>query len=361
MQKRIAVIGCGGFIGSHLLRALLAADYEVEGWDLDDHRIGDLLRHPRLTFHLHDYGDPDSLAALSKHSTVIQLAALCNPSLYNTEDLRVIESNYLQPMRLAQVLAKSGTWLIYFSTSEVYGRTISSVASDVGLDVSGHGDSADTLHEDSTPLVLGPVGARRWSYACAKQLTERSLVALQVSDQLEWTVVRPFNFLGPAMDYIPGIDGNGVPRVLACFMDALLHGRPLELVDGGTARRCFTWIGDAVEAVMAILANHDKSLHQCFNIGTPENEISMADLAFRLHTLFCEVNRLPVCELKQRKISGLEFYGPGYEDSDRRLPDVSKAKELLDWSASTSLDDTLRKTLQWYVTHYQNHDIRSQL
>lgn len=351
MVPRIALIGCGGFIGHHLLRRLLDAGYAVEGWDLDTRRLDDLRAHPGLTFHQADYSSAESLAGLAKHRIVIQLAALCNPSLYNTEDLRVIESNFTRPLQLAQALARSKTWLIYFSTSEVYGRTVSAAGAALGLAPPPDRDGADLLREDSTPLLLGPVGARRWSYACAKQLMERALVGLQASENLAWTVVRPFNFLGPGMDFIPGVDGEGIPRVLACFMDALLHGRPLQLVEGGNARRCFTWIGDAVDAVLAILEHPDAARNQCFNIGNPHSEVSMAELAVRLHATYNKMTGA-TRPLWAEAISAEFFYGPGYEDSDRRLPDVSKAKRLLGWEARTDLASTLQTTVAWYVKHY---------
>ncbi len=351
MPRSVALIGCGGFIGSHLTRRLLQEGWAVEGWDLDAHRIQDLLAHPHFTFHKSDYISEPALQQLENHCTVIHAAALCNPSLYNTEDLRVIESNYHHPACLAKRLAARGAWLIYFSTSEVYGRTVTAAAREQGIQINPE-NADDLLREDSSPLIMGAVGMRRWSYACAKQLTERTLVALQKSGNLSWTVVRPFNFLGPAMDYLPGRDGEGTPRVLACFMNALLRGEPLTLVDGGTSRRCFTWIGDAVEAVLAILENPAATQNECFNIGNAENEIDIAAFAQALHEAYLKIRGLSPVPLCSKTVGGFEFYGEGYQDSDRRLPDTSKAERLLGWKARTPLREILPQTVRWFTEYY---------
>ncbi|KAI8012317.1 UDP-D-apiose/UDP-D-xylose synthase 1 [Camellia lanceoleosa] len=92
--------------------------------------------------------------------------------------------------------------------------------------------------------IFGSIEKQRWSYACAKQLIERLVYAEGAENGLEFTIVRPFNWIGPRMDFIPGIDGpsEGVPRVLACFSNNLLRREPLKLVDGGQSQRTFVYI-----------------------------------------------------------------------------------------------------------------------
>lgn len=119
--------------------------------------------------------------------------------------------------------------LIHFSTCEVYGRTLSSY----GLPAS---DPVNfILDEETTPMIMGPVSAQRWCYACAKQLVERLIYAHGTENGLKFTIIRPYNWIGPRMDYVPGVDGkdDGQPRVLASFMTALMKGEPLVLVNGG--------------------------------------------------------------------------------------------------------------------------------
>ncbi|MDO5576980.1 MAG: NAD-dependent epimerase/dehydratase family protein [Fibrobacter sp.] len=169
--------------------------------------------------------------------------------------------------------------------------------------------------------------------------------------------MRPFNFIGPRMDFIPGIDGSGVPRVLACFMDALIFNKPLYLVDGGRSKRSFTYIDDAVKAIMTIVENERVSNKQIFNIGSPNNEITIEQLAYRMiaiyktlqpqkYTTFYSVTPIP----------SLDFYGEGYDDSDRRVPDISKAKTLLNWYPRTNLDTALKKTMAEYIKQYNQQN-----
>src|SRR6185295_9245290 len=133
--------------------------------------------------------------------------------------------------------------------------------------------------EESSPYLLGPLGDQRWSYACAKQLLERYIYALHKEQGLAFTLIRPFNFLGPRMDFLPGRDGEGLPRVLACFTAALLDRKPLPLVDGGNSLRTFLAVEEAVEALRLMLAKPEQAKNQVFNLGNPRNEISIRGLA----------------------------------------------------------------------------------
>ncbi|HLP41657.1 MAG TPA: NAD-dependent epimerase/dehydratase family protein, partial [Fibrobacteria bacterium] len=198
-MPRIALIGCGGFIGSHFLDAALSDPaFTIEGWDWEARKITCHLDNPAFTYHEGDvYAFPGLEEHLARADVVISLAALCNPSQYNTRGVDVIESNFVLPRLIADACARNGRWLIQFSTSEVYGQTLSHWT--------GAGDSDPTLHEldeESSPLLLGPVSSQRWSYACAKQLLERYVLALGREQGLAYTLVRPFNFLGTRMDYL---------------------------------------------------------------------------------------------------------------------------------------------------------------
>src|SRR6185436_12395162 len=103
--------------------------------------------------------------------------------------------------------------------------------------------------------------------------------ALSQEQGLAYTIIRPFNFLGPRMDFLPGRDGEGIPRVLACFTSALLDRQPLQLVDGGHARRTFLAVEEAVEALRLMLEKPGMARDRIFNIGNPANEITIRSLA----------------------------------------------------------------------------------
>ena len=384
----VAVVGCGGFIGCHLLDAILTrTKWRVFGVDLDFYRIQHRLNDERCEFMVADLADKSVVERIAKYPIVVNLAAICTPSRYMAEAPEVIRSNYDHPAALADACAKSGSWLIHFSTSEIYGRT----SADSGL-----------LIEDESELTFGPVTASRWSYATAKLLTERYIAGLK---NLKWTVVRPFNFVGPYMDFMPGVDGEGIPRVLANFSTALLRGEPLKLVNGGKAKRCFTSVHDAIDFLFALFdaglgcslgsgnetvpgagcktaagAGHSGRdaagelmvgaalgagelkvgaapdagvFSQAFNVGNAENEVSIAELAQNMRVIFAKVRGVDVSTLPEpQAVAGEEYYGAGYDDSMRRMPSVAKAERLLGFRARIPLDTALEESLSWFVKHY---------
>ena len=344
----VAIVGCGGFIGSHLLDAVLERTrWRVFGVDLDFYRLQHRLNDERCEFLCADLAEPVVVERIAQFPLVVNLAAICTPSRYMGEACEVIRSNYDHPAALATACAKSGSWLVHFSTSEIYGRT----APDSG-----------ELEEDSTPAVFGPVTASRWSYATAKLLAERFIAGLP---GLKWTVVRPFNFVGPYMDFMPGVDGEGIPRVLANFSTALLRGESLKLVNGGKAKRCFTSVHDAVDFLFALFSaggavSMDAGsgtapgvFSQAFNVGNVENEVSIAELAGKMRSIFAKVRGVDVSTLPEPQIvSGEEYYGAGYDDSMRRMPSVAKALRLLGFKARIPLEVALEESLSWFVKHY---------
>ena len=177
------------------------------------------------------------------------------------------------------------------------------------------------------------------------------------------------------MDFMPGVDGEGIPRVLANFSTALLRGEPLKLVNGGKAKRCFTSVHDAVDFLFALFAagggvasdpgsetapivgskTAPGVFSQAFNVGNPENEVSIAELAQKMRTIFAKVRGVDVSTLPEpQSVSGEEYYGAGYDDSMRRMPSVSvaKAERLLGFKARIPLDVALEESLSWFVKHY---------
>lgn len=353
-NSKLLIIGCGGYIGSHLLDELLANNtVRIRGWDPMSDKIEDHLANPRFQFLERTLRGDADFDELERHvdwaDCVINLAAVCQPAEYNTNPIAVIRSNFLEPYRLVELCATYKKWLVHFSTSEVYGRTLSShIPDDAYSDPRFY-----ELRETETPLIMGPIQNQRWTYACAKQLMERYIYAHHMELAMPFTIVRPLNFFGPRMDYIPGRDGDGVPRVLACFMAALLDNKPMFLVDGGTARRTIVSIHDAIRAIVAILEQPARSQNEIFNIGNRQNEVSMAGLADLMRRTYAEItgcaafNEHPI-----EYVSSLDFYGEGYEDCDRRMPDLQRAEALLGWSPQISLHETLKETMRYYHDNY---------
>ena len=352
--ERVVVLGCGGFIGSHLLHRLLQDPRMfVEGWDTSSDKIRHHLDDPRLELHLesivHGHAAASLERAVRRADVVVNLASICRPAEYNVQPLRVIRSNFTDACAVVELCAREHTWLLHFSTSEVYGRTLASYTSPGLYDDA----SLFELDEDSTPLIMGPVQNQRWTYAAAKQLLERLIFAYSREESLPFTIVRPFNFFGPRMDFIPGHDGSGLPRMLASFMGALLDGTPMRIVDGGAARRTITSIHDAVDAVMLMLAQRGSAEGQIFNVGNRANEVSVLELADLMRRTYALITGEPDYESHPIEfVSGAELYGEGYEDCDRRMPGMEKATTRLGWEPRVALPDVLLETMTFYHEQY---------
>jgi UDP-apiose/xylose synthase len=330
MDRHLCVLGAGGFLGSHLTEALLARGASVTAVDT---RF-DKLEAPASDRLQLVQGSVTEAAVLDEALAgdldgVLSLTALCNPALYNTRPREVIDANFTHLIPLVDRCTTRGLWLCHFSTCEVYGRPT----------------PGEPMNEERSPLVLGPVQRERWSYACAKQLLERLIWAQHRHAGLPCTIIRPFNVIGPRMDFIDGVDGEGVPRVLACFMRALLLGEPLRLVEGGKQRRAFISVGDFVEAVLRVTERPSTCIGQVLNIGNPGNDVTIAELARRMIACF---GSDPGCVV----VPAEAFYGPGYDDAAFRIPDVERARRLLDWEPGESLDQMLPPIIQDYTERY---------
>jgi len=201
-------------------------------------------------------------------------------------------------------------------------------------------------------MIMGPVSAQRWCYACAKQLVERLIYAHGTENNLKFTIVRPYNWIGPRMDYIPGVDGkdDGQPRVLASFMTALMKGEPLVLVNGGEVYRTFCFVEDAVEAVLRMLDKPEKAIGHAFNVGNPKNNIQIKELAALMIDLYSKMTGK--AEGSTRDVPGVEYYGKGYEDSDLRIPSMRLVKSQLDWEPKTSLREAMEATMKVFIEKY---------
>jgi nucleoside-diphosphate-sugar epimerase len=191
----------------------------------------------------------------------------------------------------------------------------------------------------------------RWIYSCAKQLLERVLHAYGLEQGFNYTIIRPFNFVGPKIDFLPQDNSEGIPRVFSFFMDALLNGTKMKLVNGGSNRRCYTYIDDAIECSYRIVENPGGVCdRQIFNIGSPYNEVSIRQMAEQMREIYAEKFRDPAVPLPEIvSVPGEEFYGEGYDDSDRRIPDITKASTLLGWKPVWNMRDTLETTMRYYV------------
>ncbi|KAL6199799.1 hypothetical protein ACLB2K_029581 [Fragaria x ananassa] len=371
----ICMIGAGGFIGSHLCEKLMAeTPHKVLALDVYNDKIKHLLEpsngHPwsdRIQFHRLNIKHDSRLEGLIKTSDLlldlvlngsdslsqtINLAAICTPADYNTRPLDTIYSNFIDALPVVKYCSENNKRLIHFSTCEVYGKTIGSfLPKDSPL---RQDPEYYLLKENDSPCIFGSIEKQRWSYACAKQLIERLIYAEGAENGLEFTIVRPFNWIGPRMDFIPGIDGpsEGVPRVLACFSNNLLRREPLKLVDGGESQRTFVYIKDAIDAVMLMIENPTRANGHIFNVGNPNNEVTVGQLGGMMTEVYAKVSGEPKLEQPTIDVSSKEFYGVGYDDSDKRIPDMTIINRQLGWNPKTSLWDLLESTLTYQHRTY---------
>jgi UDP-apiose/xylose synthase len=337
----IAVLGAGGFIGSHLVPRLT----ERLGATVDavDVTFAKLKPHlPGVRRVQASITAPGLLEDITRRAdVVISLTALCNPALYNTRPIEVIDASYTDLVPLVRLCAEHRRWLIHLSTCEVYGRCALTM----------DGRRARRMDEESSALSLGPIHRERWTYAAAKQLLERVIWAYGQHHGLPFTIVRPFNVIGPRMDFIPGVDGEGIPRVLAAFMHALMTGKDLVLVDGGRQRRSFLCVDEFVEAILRILERPAVCQGHVLNLGNDRNDVSIRDLARALSVAYRALRpQAPPPRLRERPAE--DFYGPGYDDSKVRIPSMTKSRRLLRWSPRMSLAEMLPAIVADYLDRY---------
>jgi nucleoside-diphosphate-sugar epimerase len=226
--------------------------------------------------------------------------------------------------------------LVFPSTSEVYGMC-----------------TDKEFNEDESVLMLGPIRMQRWIYSSSKQLLDRVIWAYGFQHGLKFTLFRPFNWIGPKLDeLITDSEKEGSSRVVTQFISNLFLGEPIKLVDGGLQRRCFTYIDDGIDCLMKIIENKDGKYNgEIFNIGNPNNEATIKDLAYKLKEMY--VNHPSTKNITKHseivEMFSKDYYGEGYQDIDFRVPSIKKAKTIIGWEPKVDLDTALRKTLEYYL------------
>jgi nucleoside-diphosphate-sugar epimerase len=332
---KIFIMGINGFIGTHLLRHILeGTSWEVRGFDIQDTNIQEI-SSPRCAFFKGDIFREDAL--LEEHvawaDVVIPLAGIARPALYITNPLLVYELDYEQNLKVVRMCVKRNKRVIFPSTSEVYGMT------------------EGILHEDRTPLTVGPIVNTRWIYSCAKQMMDRVIAAYGVQHNLRYSCFRPFNWLGKGLDTFEDAAQNQA-RSVTQFLHNILENKPIRLVNGGHQRRSFTHIDDGIRGLMAIIRNENRAAEgQIFNIGNPRNNASIRELAEAVRDAVCEHPKYAE-RGKNALIEVVEaeaYYGKGYEDVPDRIPSIEKARELLNWAPEIDFADTIRSVVADYL------------
>lgn len=335
-MKKVLILGVNGFIGHHLSNRILATtDWEIYGMDMLSDKISDVMTNPRFHFFEGDININKEWIEyhVKKCDVVLPLVAIATPATYVQQPLRVFELDFEANLPIIRHCVKYGKRVIFPSTSEVYG-----MCSDAEFD------------PENSNLVYGPINKPRWIYACAKQLMDRVIAGYGQQEGLDYTLFRPFNWIGAGLDSIH-TPKEGSSRVITQFLGHIVRGENIKLVDGGAQKRAFTYIDDGISALMKIIANDNgKATRQIFNIGNPKNNYSVRELATMMLELAKEYPEYAEMAAKVQMVettSG-EYYGKGYQDVQNRVPKIDNTKADLDWAPKVEMRDALRHIFEAY-------------
>jgi len=338
-MKKILILGVNGFIGHHLSNRIIATtDWEVYGMDMHTDRIEDLLGEKRFHFFEGDITINKEWIEyhIRKCDTVLPLVAIATPATYVKEPLRVFELDFEANLPIVRSCVKHGRRLIFPSTSEVYG-----MCRDKAFD------------PDASELILGPINKPRWIYSCAKQLMDRVIHAYGMQEGLDYTLFRPFNWIGAGLDSI-NTAKEGSSRVITQFLGHIVRGENIKLVDGGKQKRAFTYIDDGIDALIKIIENKQGIAgRQIYNIGNPRNNYSVKDLAemmVKLALAYPEY-RSNARKVKMVVTSADKYYGKGYQDVQNRVPKITNTMRDLAWRPRVNMQQALKRTFDAYRTH----------
>ncbi len=318
MSSSVAMVtGGSGFVGSHLVERLLADGYQVHVFDRlpleDANNLAHVRGHPALHYSAGDLRNADELADFFRPDAevIYHLASVVGVKHYLADPLSLIDVVVGGTRSILDLARKSGTKIVFTSTSEVYGK------------------NPNIPWREDGDRVLGPTSVDRWSYSSCKAVCEHMLYALHRQFDLPFTIVRFFNVYGPRQNPC---------YVVSQSIYRTIRGEQPLCYDNGHQTRCFTFVEDIIDGLVKAATSH-KALGEIFNLGNPTE------------TTIREVLEL-IIEVTGSKQGWASFdtkheFGARYEDIERRVPCVAKAEELLGWTANTSLADGIARTVAW--------------
>ena len=314
---RVLITGGAGFVGSHLSEALLERGDEVFVLDnlstgsIDN--IAHLKSHPRFHYTIEAVENEPLLAELIDRSdVVVHLAAAVGVKLIVEQPVHTIETNVHGTEVVLKHANKKKKLVLIASTSEVYGK------------------SGTVPFREDADLVLGPTNKHRWAYACSKLIDEFLALAYWKERKLPVIIVRLFNTVGPRQTGQYGM-------VIPTFVRQALAGQPITVYGDGTQSRSFTYVGDVVRAMVALI-NEPRAIGQVFNIGNGR-EITIAELAEKVRALSGSSSQIV-------RIPYDQAYESGFEDMPRRVPDITKIAGLIGYAPTVDLDEILNRVVE---------------
>lgn len=315
---RVLITGGAGFVGSHLSERLLSRGDEV--YIIDDLSTGSvenilhLKENPNFHYHLDSVGNKRLTAELIDLCDVIyHLAAAVGVRLIVESPVKTIETNIRGTEVVLELAAKKRKRVLITSTSEVYGKL-----------------NRIPFREDDD-LVMGATNKGRWSYACSKAIDEFLAIAYWKEKRVPTVIARLFNTVGPRQT---GRYGMVIPN----FVRQALSGEEITVYGDGRQSRCFTHVSDAVGALIG-LAEHPSAVGEVYNVGS-RNEVTIGELAAR-------IKEMTGSESEIRLVPYHEAYEEGFEDMQRRVPDLTKIGELIGYEPRHTLDQILTSVIEY--------------
>ena len=308
--------GGAGFVGSHLAEALLTKGHEV--MVIDDlstgsmNNIAHLKGRPGFEYVIGSImNEPLTAELVDRADVVFHLAAAVGVKLIVEAPVRTIETNVHGTEVVLKHASKKGKLVFIFSTSEVYGK------------------STDVPFREDADLVMGPTPKHRWAYACSKAIDEFLALAYHRERKLPVVVVRLFNTVGPRQTGRYGM-------VIPTFVRQALTGAPITVYGDGKQTRSFTDVGDVVVGLLKLMTE-PRAIGQVFNLGNRE-EVSIGELAERVRAATDSSSEIVFIPYD-------EAYDAGFEDMPRRVPDLTKIQQLVDYRPTLVLDEILRRVI----------------
>ncbi|MCB2192783.1 MAG: GDP-mannose 4,6-dehydratase [Deltaproteobacteria bacterium] len=316
---RALITGGAGFIGGHLIKHLLSLGQQVEV--IDDLSTGSIeniepfKNSPEFSYTVADMREVPLLAEMVDRADVVyHLAAAVGVRLIVESPVKTIETNVGCTETVLKLANKKGKKVVIASTSEVYGKN-------------------DTVpFREDHDLVMGPTSKSRWSYACSKAIDEFLALAYWRARGLPVVVARLFNTVGPGQTGRYGM-------VLPSFVRQALSGKPITVYGDGTQSRCFSAVDEVVHCLSA-LAETPEAVGQVVNVGSTQ-EVSILGLAEM-------VKKLTQSDSPIKMIPYEEAYEEGFEDMPRRMPDVSKLRELVGFAPEMDIEQVVRSVIRYY-------------
>ena len=335
-MKKILILGVNGFIGHHLSKRIIeTTDWDVFGMDMQTERVAELMENKRFHFFEGDITINREWIEynIRKCDVILPLVAIATPAIYVKEPLRVFELDFEANLPIVRSCVKYRKRVVFPSTSEVYG-----MCRDAEFD------------PENSELVYGPINKPRWIYACAKQLMDRVIAAYGQQEGLDYTLFRPFNWIGAGLDNID-TPKEGSSRVVTQFLGHIVRGETIKLVDGGHQKRTFTYIDDGIDALMKIIDNREGvASGKIYNIGNPKNNYSILELAKLMMDLAITYPEYQAAatQVKTVETTSGAYYGGGYQDVQNRVPAIDNTRRELDWRPKVDMHSALRHIFDAY-------------